>query len=110
MYDRVTITVRISGGKTKDFHIRIDMVLIEKSRENVNSKLELQRQTLGSKVEVSDLDVTIGENFMPQEVNEDVTHMIQVVWLKWRNALGVICGYKVPTKLKGKFFIVLIYN
>ena len=38
------------------------------------------------------------------EVVEDVTHRIQVGWLKWRSASGVLCDRKIPTKLKGKFY------
>lgn len=43
------------------------------------------------------------------EINEDVTHRIQVRWLKWRKASRVICDHKVPTKLKGRFYRTLIH-
>jgi hypothetical protein len=38
------------------------------------------------------------------EITDDVTHRIQVGWLKWRSATGVLCDKRVPTKLKGKFY------
>jgi hypothetical protein len=38
------------------------------------------------------------------EIADDVTHRIQVGWLKWRSATGVLCDKRVPTKLKGKFY------
>ena len=38
------------------------------------------------------------------EIHEDVTHRIKAGWLKWRNALGVLCDRKIPLKLKGKFY------
>lgn len=38
------------------------------------------------------------------EINEDVTHKIQVIRLKWRKTLGVACDRKVCIKLKCKFY------
>ncbi|KAI8556243.1 hypothetical protein RHMOL_Rhmol05G0237300 [Rhododendron molle] len=38
------------------------------------------------------------------ETADDVTHTIQVGWLKWRSATGVLCDKRVPTKLKRKFY------
>ncbi|GKE90130.1 hypothetical protein Tco_1567605, partial [Tanacetum coccineum] len=41
-------------------------------------------------------------------IEDDVTHRIQVGWLKWRAATGIMCDKKVPLKLKGKFYRVEI--
>ncbi|GJY75806.1 hypothetical protein Tco_0480922 [Tanacetum coccineum] len=41
-------------------------------------------------------------------IEDDVTHRIQVGWLKWRAATGILCDKKVPLKLKGKFYRVAI--
>ena len=38
------------------------------------------------------------------EIEGKVNHQIQVGWLKWRSALGVLSDAKVPLKLKGKFY------
>ncbi|KAI8547555.1 hypothetical protein RHMOL_Rhmol07G0205300 [Rhododendron molle] len=38
------------------------------------------------------------------EITDDVTHRIQVGWLKWRSATGVLCDKRVTTKLKEKFY------
>ncbi|KAM3233883.1 hypothetical protein P3L10_019242 [Capsicum annuum] len=42
------------------------------------------------------------------EIDEDVTHRIGVGWLKWRLTSGVLCDKKVPPKLKGKFYRVVV--
>jgi hypothetical protein len=38
------------------------------------------------------------------DIDEDVSHRIKVGWLKWRQASGVLCDFRVPLKLKGKFY------
>ena len=42
------------------------------------------------------------------ESDGDVTDRIQVDWLKWRAAIGVLCDKKFPRRLKGKFYRVAI--
>ena len=42
------------------------------------------------------------------DIDEDVTHRIQARWQKWRDATGVLCDRKFPTRLKGKFYRVAI--
>jgi hypothetical protein len=39
-----------------------------------------------------------------EDIDEDVSHRIKVVWLKWRQASGVMCDPRVPLKLKDKFY------
>lgn len=34
------------------------------------------------------------------EIDEDVSHRIGAVWLKWWLASGILCNKKVPSKLK----------
>ncbi|XP_070016022.1 uncharacterized protein [Nicotiana sylvestris] len=42
------------------------------------------------------------------EIDKDVTHRIGVGWMKWRLASGVLCDKKVPPKLKGKFYRMVV--
>lgn len=34
----------------------------------------------------------------------DVNHKIKGGWMKWREALGILCDKKVPMRLKDKFY------
>jgi len=67
----------------------------------------------------STLEVKVGYHIIPQvtqfkyiwsivqndeKIEANVNHRIQVEWLKWRRASGVLCDKKVPLKLKGKFY------
>jgi hypothetical protein len=38
------------------------------------------------------------------DIDEDVSHRIKAVWLKWRQASGVLCDPRMLLKLKGKFY------
>jgi hypothetical protein len=38
------------------------------------------------------------------DIDEDLSHRIKTVWLKWRQASSVLCDPRVPLKLKGKFY------
>ena len=38
------------------------------------------------------------------EIDGDVNHMIKAVWLKWKNAIEVLCDHNMPMSLKGKFY------
>jgi hypothetical protein len=35
------------------------------------------------------------------DIDEDVSYRIKADWLKWCQASGVLCGPRVPVKLKG---------
>nr|GEZ52042.1 polyprotein, putative [Tanacetum cinerariifolium] len=41
-------------------------------------------------------------------IDDDVSHSIRAWWTKLRAALGVLCDWRIPLKLKGKFYKVAI--
>ncbi|XP_075093708.1 uncharacterized protein LOC107820127 [Nicotiana tabacum] len=42
------------------------------------------------------------------DIDEDVTHRIGASWMRWRLASRVLCDKKVPPRLKGKFYRVVV--
>ncbi|KAI0519248.1 hypothetical protein KFK09_006690 [Dendrobium nobile] len=42
------------------------------------------------------------------EIDGDIINRIQVGWLKWRNASGLLCDRNVPLKLKEKFYKIVV--
>jgi len=38
------------------------------------------------------------------EINSDVNHRMQIGWLKWKSATGVLCDRNISLWLKGKFY------
>jgi hypothetical protein len=38
------------------------------------------------------------------DIDEDVSHRIKVIWLKWCQGSDVLCDPRVPLKVKGKFY------
>ncbi|KAH0455515.1 hypothetical protein IEQ34_015547 [Dendrobium chrysotoxum] len=114
-----------------------DILLVDKTREGVEAKLELWRSTLESKgfrlsrskteymecnfsnnrpsegiVTLADQVINKSTRFRylgsivqsDGDIDGDIISRIQVGWLKWRNASGLLCDRKVPLKLKGKFY------
>ncbi|XP_015162155.1 uncharacterized protein [Solanum tuberosum] len=119
-----------------------DIVLIDETRDRVNARLEVWRQTLESKgfrlsrtkteylgckfsdaLDEADVDVRLATQIIPKkesfkylgsviqesgDIDDDVTHRIGAAWMKWRLASGVLCDKKIPPKLKGKFYRVVV--
>ncbi|KAF3622002.1 putative pre-mRNA-processing factor 6-like [Capsicum annuum] len=112
------LTRRIQGEVPWYMLFADDVVLIDGTRGGVNDKLEVWRQTLESKgfrvsrskteyVECKFNDVR-RENESNSEIDEDVSHHIGAGWMKWKLASAVLCDKKVPPKLKGKFYRVVV--
>ncbi|XP_026378311.1 uncharacterized protein LOC113272727 [Papaver somniferum] len=109
------------------------MALIGNSKEDVEEKLELWRQTLESKgfklsitkteylkCDLSDSgrvegDILLDGQPVPRkesfrylgsilQSNEDILHRTQSGLGKWCLDSGILCDRKVPLKLKGKFY------
>ncbi|KAH0664891.1 hypothetical protein KY285_026097 [Solanum tuberosum] len=119
-----------------------DIVLIDETRDRVDARLEVWRQTLESKgfrlsrtkteyvgckfsdaLDEADGDVRLATQIIPKkesfkylgsviqgsgDIDDDVTHRIGVAWMKWRLASGVLCDKKIPPRLKGKFYRVVV--
>ncbi|KAF3639670.1 putative piriformospora indica-insensitive protein 2-like [Capsicum annuum] len=95
-----------------------DIVWIDESRQGVNDKLEVWKQALESKgfrlsrTKTEYLEYKFSDSRQEQEENEeideDVSYRIGDGWLKRRLASGILCYKKVPLKLKGKFFRVVV--
>ncbi|WMV56312.1 hypothetical protein MTR67_049697 [Solanum verrucosum] len=119
-----------------------DIVLIDETRDRVNARLEVWRQTLESKgfklsrtkteylgckfsdaLDEADVEVRLATQIIPKkesfkylgsviqgsgDIDDDVTHCIGVAWMKWRLASGVLCDKKIPPRLKGKFYRVVV--
>ncbi|KAG5577315.1 hypothetical protein H5410_057449 [Solanum commersonii] len=91
---------RLSRTKTKYLRCNFSDVVEE---ENVEVRLATQiipkRESfkyLGSVIQGSG------------DIDDDVTHCIRVAWMKWRLASGVLCDKKITSRLKGKFYRVVV--
>jgi hypothetical protein len=76
------------------------------------------RCDFGTKIS-EDGDVSLGSQVVPKkehlplfgsmlqrdsDIDEDVSHSIKAGWMKWRQTSRVLCGKRVPQKLKDKFY------
>ncbi|KAG5581780.1 hypothetical protein H5410_052407, partial [Solanum commersonii] len=105
-----------------------DIVLIDEMRDRVNARLsrtktEYLRCKFSDVVEKADVEVRLATQIIPKresfkylgsviqgsgDIDEDVTHRIGFAWMKWRLAFGVLCDKKIPFRLKGKFYRVVV--
>ena len=42
------------------------------------------------------------------DIDDDISHRIRVGWQKWRKAAGVLCDKKIPFRLKGRVYRMVI--
>ncbi|WMV29994.1 hypothetical protein MTR67_023379 [Solanum verrucosum] len=96
-----------------------DIVLIDETRDRVNARLEVWRQTLESKgfrlsrtkteylgckfsdaLDEADVDVRLATQIIPKKES--------FKYLGSRLASGVLCDKKIPPRLKGKFYRVVV--
>ena len=134
--DRLTDEVRIEPLWTMLF--ADDIVICEKTKEEVKQRLECWRYALertGMKVSRSKTKYLCinGENddetvkmedtkvsrvkefkYLGSTVQEigscqrEVKKRVQVVWNGWRKVSGVICDRKLPVRIKGKFYCSVV--
>ncbi|KAG5587041.1 hypothetical protein H5410_047475 [Solanum commersonii] len=72
----------------------------------VQGKVEAKKAAYTEWVECVDEEVaSLGKS---GGIDDDVAHRIEVAWMKWRLASGVLCDKKIPSRLKGKFYRVVV--
>ncbi|PHT39805.1 hypothetical protein CQW23_18659 [Capsicum baccatum] len=91
---------RLSRSKTEYLECKFNDVRLE---DEVVVKLE--SQVVCKRDSFKYLGSVIQDN---GDIDEDVSHRIGVGWMKWKLASGVLCDKKVPPKLKGKFYRVVV--
>ncbi|KAF3676132.1 putative pre-mRNA-processing factor 6-like [Capsicum annuum] len=91
---------RVSRTKTEYVECKFNDV----RREN-EVGVTLEAQEVGKREKFKYLGSVIQSN---GEIDEDVSHRIGAGWMKWKLASGVLCDKKVPPKLKGKFYRVVV--
>ncbi|KAM3252103.1 hypothetical protein P3L10_006173 [Capsicum annuum] len=91
---------RVSRSKTEYVECKFNDV----RREN-EVVVKLESQEICKRDSFKYLGSVIQSN---GEIDEDVSHRIGAGWMKWKLASGVLCDKKVPSKLKGKFYRVVV--
>jgi len=76
-----------------------------------------------SGVDRDDGEVTMGGVVVPQvekfkylgsiieesgDIDEDISHRIRAGWQKWRKTCGVLCDKKIPLRLKGRVYRMVV--
>ncbi|KAG5613703.1 hypothetical protein H5410_013527, partial [Solanum commersonii] len=91
---------RLSKTKTEYLRCKFSDVLDEADVE-----VRLATQIIPKKESFKYLGSVIQEN---GDIDDDVIHRIGVAWTKWRLASRVFCDKKIPPRLKGKFYRVVV--
>jgi len=42
------------------------------------------------------------------DIDEDISHRIRATWQKWKKVAGVLCDKKIPFRLKGRVYPMVI--
>ncbi|KAL3356212.1 hypothetical protein AABB24_017079 [Solanum stoloniferum] len=91
---------RLSRTKTEYLRCKFSDALDE-----ADGEVRLDTQIIPKKESFKYLGAVIQRS---GDIDDDVTHRIGAAWMKWRLASGVLCDKKVPPKLKGKFYRVVV--
>ncbi|KAG5606376.1 hypothetical protein H5410_027868 [Solanum commersonii] len=91
---------RLSRTKTEYLRCKFSDMLDE-----VDVEVRLATQIIPKKESFKYLGSVIQES---GDIDDDVTHRIGVAWTKWRLASRVLCEKKIPPRLKGKFYRVVV--
>ncbi|XP_071686936.1 uncharacterized protein [Rutidosis leptorrhynchoides] len=85
-----------------------DIVLVSESKEELNRRLEQWRVALEDQILHPQNSFRYLGSMLHKSgrIDEDVSHRIEVWWVKWRAVIGVLFDRKIPLKLEGKFYKV----
>ncbi|PHU03066.1 hypothetical protein BC332_28317 [Capsicum chinense] len=98
----VRVLDRSTVSKSKTEYVECKFNDVRRENEVV---VKLEAQEIWKRDKFKYLGSVIQSN---GEIDEDVSHRIGVGWMKWKLASGVLCDKKVPPKLKGKFYRVVV--
>jgi len=42
------------------------------------------------------------------KIDEDINQRIKIEWQKWKNVCGVLCDKKIPLRLKGRVYLMVV--
>ena len=90
----------MSRSKTEYLHCRFIAV-----EGNVESEVAIEGAIIPRIERFRYLGSIIQEN---GEIDEDINHRIKVGWQKWKNASGVLCYRRIPLRLKGRVYRMVV--
>jgi len=91
---------RLSRSKTEYLHCRYS-----EDDDGVASEVAIEGAIVPRVERLRYLGSIIQEN---GEIDEDINHQIKVGWQKWKNASGVLCDRRIPLRLKGRVYHMVV--
>ena len=91
---------RLSRSKTEYLHCRLSA-----DEGNVASKVAIESAIILRVERFRYLGSIMQED---GEIDEDINHRIKVGWQKWKNASGILCDRRIPLRLKGRVYRMVV--
>jgi len=90
---------RVSRSRTEYLHCCFS------GREDAGGEVTIDRMSIPKVKKFKYLGSIIHHN---RDIDEDINHRIKVGWQKWKFALGVLCDKRMPMRLKGKVYRIVV--